>query len=58
MLELVDDGSASLSTSSTGVDASQQSDFFPTATVLVHRRRGKRGTQSEESRNTGRSYVN
>ena len=31
--------------------------LFPAATVLVHRRRGKRGTRSEDSRNARRSHA-
>ena len=61
MRELVDADSASLPTASTGGDAPQQSEIVSRSNFacgsLGHRRRGKRGTRSEERRNARRAHA-
>ena len=62
MRQLVDADSASLPTASTGGDEPQQSEIVSPATgpavaKLGHRRRGKRGTRSEERMNVRRAHA-
>ena len=57
MREIVDVGSSSLLTISTGSDASQQSEIISRGNRAVHRYRVKRRTRSKERRNSRRGHV-